>query len=78
MNFFYHSYRFKSLCIVCDYFSKWVEAIPTSNAIDSVVINFLEENILARFGCPRKIITDNAQTFKSVAMIKKIQKYNII
>jgi transposase InsO family protein len=49
-----------------------------SNATDLVVINFLEENILARFGCPRKIITDNAQDFKSIAMIIFCQKYNII
>jgi hypothetical protein len=61
-----------------DYFSKWVEVIPTRNAIDSVVINFLQENILARFGCPIKIITNKAQAFKSVAMIKICQKYNII
>jgi hypothetical protein len=51
------------------YFSKWVEAIPTRFSTDAVVIKFLEENILARFGCPRKIITDNAQAFKSLAMI---------
>jgi hypothetical protein len=30
-----------------DYFTKWVEAIPTRKATDSVVIDFLEENILA-------------------------------
>jgi hypothetical protein len=42
------------------------------------VINVLEENILARFGCPRKIVTDNAQAFKSIAMINFCQKYNII
>jgi hypothetical protein len=28
--------------------------------IDTVIIKFLEENILAIFGCPRKIIADNA------------------
>jgi hypothetical protein len=39
---------------------KWVEAIPTQNATNSVVINVLEENILAIFGCPRKIVIDNA------------------
>jgi hypothetical protein len=61
-----------------DYFTKWVEAIPTRKATDSVVIEFLEENILARFGCPRKIVTDNAQAFKSMAMISFCQKYNII
>jgi hypothetical protein len=61
-----------------DYFTKWVEAIPTRKATDSVVIEFLEENILARFGCPRKIVTDNAQAFKSMAMISFCQKYNIV
>jgi hypothetical protein len=45
---------------------------------DSVVINFLEENILSRFGCPRNIVTDNAQAFKSMAMVSFCQKYNII
>jgi hypothetical protein len=38
----------------------------------------LEENILARFGCPRKIVIDNAHAFKSIAMINFCQKYNII
>jgi len=37
-----------------------MEAIPTRETTDVVVIKFLEENILSRFGCPRKIITDNA------------------
>jgi hypothetical protein len=61
-----------------DYFTKWVEAIPTRKATDSMVIEFLEENILARFGCPRKIVTDNAQAFNSMAMISFCQKYNIV
>jgi hypothetical protein len=55
-----------------DYFTKWVEAIPTRATTDSIIIKFLEENILAAtdsviikflkenilagFGCPRKII----------------------
>jgi hypothetical protein len=49
--------------------TKWVEAIPTWNPIDSVVIKNFEENILSRFGCPRKIVTNNAQDFKFMAMI---------
>jgi len=43
-----------------DYFSKWVELIPTMFSTDAVVIKFLEENILSRFGFPGKIIADNA------------------
>jgi hypothetical protein len=39
-----------------NYFSKWVEAIPTKLYTDEVVIKFLEENILARFGCPMALM----------------------
>jgi hypothetical protein len=55
------SAQHKWILSTIDYFSKWVEAIPTSFSTDVVVIKFLEENILSRFGCPRKIIIDNAQ-----------------
>jgi hypothetical protein len=54
---------------VIDYFTKWLEDIPSQNVADSVVINFLEENILDGFGCPRKIVIDNTQDFKSMAII---------
>jgi hypothetical protein len=51
-----------------------VEAIPTKFATDAFVIKCLEENILARFRFPRKIIIDNAQDFKSLAMIDFLSK----
>ena len=59
------------------YFTKWVEAVSTINGTYKVVIKFLEENILARFGCPRKIMTDNAQDFKSNSLMIFCDKYNI-
>lgn len=43
-----------------------------------MIIRFLEEIFFARFGCPRKLITDNAQAFKSNIMISFCDKYNII
>jgi hypothetical protein len=46
-----------------DYFSKWIEEVPSRQATNSVIIKFLENNILSCFGCPRNIITDNATTF---------------
>jgi len=60
-----------------DYFTKWVEAIPCRQANDTVIIQFLECNILSRFGCPEKIITDNASAFKSKKMINFCHKYHI-
>jgi hypothetical protein len=53
------SAQHKWILTATDYFTKWVEAIPTKRATDSVVIDFLEDNILLRFGCPRKIVTNN-------------------
>jgi hypothetical protein len=50
----------KWILIATYYFTKWVEGILTKNATDSVVIHLLKENILSRFGCPWKIVIDNA------------------
>eukprot|EP00253_Pinus_taeda_P029198 PITA_29198 len=60
-----------------DYFTKWIEAIPCRQANDSVIIQFLENNILSRFGCPNKIITDNAATFRSKKMVNLCHKFHI-
>jgi len=43
-----------------------------------MVIKFMEENILSRFGCPIKIITDNAQVFKLEKFNSFCKKLNII
>eukprot|EP00253_Pinus_taeda_P029046 PITA_29046 len=61
-----------------NYFTKWVEEIPVRNVIDSVVIKFIEENILSRFGCPTQIATDNARSFSNVKMIEFCHKYQIL
>jgi hypothetical protein len=42
-----------------NYFTKWVEAIPTNSATEKFVMDFLENRIISRFGVPSKIVTDN-------------------
>jgi transposase InsO family protein len=59
-----------------DYFTKWIEAAPTKSASHKVIINFLED-IIARFGCPSRIVTDNDAPFKSEPSIKFCEKFNI-
>jgi len=71
------SAQHKWILTTIDYFTKWIEAIPSRQAIDTVVITFLETNILSKFGCPTKLITDNATTFKSKIMIDFCNKYHI-
>ena len=41
-------------------------------------MEFIEENILSRFGCPQKIVTDNAKAFKSKAMEAFCEKNGIL
>ena len=61
-----------------DYFTKWVEAVPTRQATDVVIIEFLLSNIMSRFGCPRKIVTDNVKAFTSSKLVKFCSDYIII
>ena len=67
----------KWILTATDYFTKWVEAIPARNATDTVIIKFMEENIISRFCCLARIVTDNAQAFKSTNFVSFYQQYNI-
>lgn len=67
----------KWILTATDYFTKWIEAIPSRTSTDLVIIKFLETNIMSRFGCPRKIMTDNFVAFKSKRMVEFFHKYHI-
>ena len=60
-----------------DYCTKWNKAIYTRQATETMIMQFLEENILSRFGFPGKIIADNALAFKSKKMVEFCSKYHI-
>ena len=72
-----YSGQHRWILIATDYFTKWIEAIPTRRATDAVIMCFLEENNLDRFGFPRRIVIDNAIAFKSKKMINFVHKYHI-
>ena len=72
------SHGYTWILTASDYFTKWVEAIPTKAATEKVVMDFLEDKIITRFGVPAKITTDNAKDFNSVAMSSFCFKYGII
>jgi len=51
--------------IAIDYFTKWVEAIPTRKVTSKVVIDFLMNKILIRFGVLERLVCDNDMCFRS-------------
>jgi len=53
------------ILLAVDYVSKWVEAIPSRTNDTKVVVKFLRENISARFGMPRAIISNQGTHFNN-------------
>ena len=52
------SFGFAYILVRIDYVSKWVEAIASKHNDASTILKFLKENIFARFGVPKAIISD--------------------
>lgn len=67
----------KWILTATDYFMKWIKVVPVRNATGTVIIKFLTKNILSQFGCLCKLVTDNAQSFKSEKMVSFCKNHNI-
>jgi hypothetical protein len=55
-----------------------VEYNTTKKAIEEVLMNFLEERIITRFGVPSKITTGNAKAFISLVLLEFCFIYGIV
>jgi hypothetical protein len=53
----------KYLIVGVDYFTKWVEAEPLTNITAFNILCFFKRDILARFGIPQVMVTDNGTQF---------------
>jgi len=63
MGLFSNSFGNEYILLYVDYVSKWVEAIPVRTNESKVVVKFLRENIFARYGMPRLIISNQGIHF---------------
>jgi hypothetical protein len=71
------SFGYLYILLAVDYVSKWVEAIPTKTNDHKVVLEFLKEHILSRFGTPRAIISDQGTHFCNRPFETLMRKYGI-
>ena len=63
---------------IMDLFSSWVEAVPIPSKSSEIIANVLLTEIIPRFSCPRKILTDNglemiAQSVKHITKVLRIK-----
>jgi hypothetical protein len=65
------------ILIMTNYFNKWVEAIPTKREMSKLVIDFLLEKILIKFGVPENIVSINSMRFRFEKFIDFCTNYGI-
>ena len=56
------------IIVVVDYFTKWVEEMPTFDNMTKNGAYFLFNHVITRFGVPKEIITDNGSHFRNSFM----------
>ena len=60
------SLQHRYILTATNYFTRWVEAVPLRKVNEDVVINFLQEKIMTRFGVPISTFFDNASYFSYI------------
>ena len=63
--------------LIVDYVSKWVEASACPRNDASIVVGFIQRNILSRFGAPKTIINDEGSHFANKLFEKLMSRYGI-
>jgi len=71
------SYDNRFILVAVNYVSKWAEAVSTRMNNNQVVIKFLRENIISRFGAPCAIIGNNGSYFCNRAFEVLMWKHSI-
>jgi len=64
------SARHNNILVGIDCFTKWVEAIPLRKVTQNVVISFIQNHILPRFGIPETITIDQGSVFTCQKMVR--------
>ena len=50
--------------VAIDYYSKWVEVLPVAQQDAATTVNQFILNIVARYGTPAEVVSDNGPPFK--------------
>jgi hypothetical protein len=64
----------KYIVVVVDYFTKWVEAMPTFNNIADTSVHFFFNHVITRFGVPQQLVSDHGKHFENDIFVKLSSK----
>ena len=63
--------------VAVDYFTKWSKGMPTFDNTGKIVVLFIFNHIVTRFGVPQAIVTDHGSHFHNFMMSKLIEKLGL-
>ncbi|KAA3481786.1 RNA-directed DNA polymerase [Gossypium australe] len=67
----------RSIFVVIDYFTKWVEVASYANVTKSAVNKFLKKEIICRYGMSERIIFDNALKLNNSTISEACSQFKI-
>jgi hypothetical protein len=62
------------IIVAVEYFTKWVETMPTFSNDGETTVLFIFNQIVARFGIQKEIVTDHGSHFNNKIMIELTSK----
>ncbi|PKI07635.1 hypothetical protein CRG98_049587, partial [Punica granatum] len=65
------------ILVAIDYFTKWIEAITLASVTAKAVACFLRRDVIARYGVPATIITDNAKNLNNKVIDELCAQFKI-
>eukprot|EP00253_Pinus_taeda_P006693 PITA_06693 len=65
------------IIVTVDYFSKWVEAMPTLNNNSETATLFFFNHLVSRFSVPQAIVTDHGSHFRNHMMVELATKLGL-
>ena len=56
------------IIVAIDYFTKWVEAMPTVKSDGEIAVHFVFNQIITRFNISKEVVTDHGSHFQNHIM----------
>ncbi|KAL3756018.1 hypothetical protein ACJRO7_002969, partial [Eucalyptus globulus] len=67
----------RSILVAIDYFTKWIEANSYANVTAKNVAKFIRRDIIARYGVPEAIITDNGSNLNNKVVNDLLDEFRV-